>query len=93
MLRNRPLATALPGRVVVLRVLLAAVPWVAVFQLPVRIDVSIQSSWVLVLWVLAALGAFTLLVPLPLATLSAALVWCLARRARASNHETRRAAS
>ena len=73
-----------------LLVLLAVVPWVAVFQVPVQVEVSIHSSWLLALWVLAALGAFTVLVPLPLAALSAALVWSLARRSQARRSHARR---
>ena len=80
----RARAAALPGRVVLLLILLAVVPWVAVLQLPVQVEVSIHASWLLALWVLAAIGAFTVLVPLPLAALSAALVWSLARCSRAA---------
>ena len=60
----------------------AAVPWLVVWLAPIRIEVSINGLLPLLGWSLLALGAFVLLVQLPIVALASAAVWATARRRR-----------
>ena len=66
-----------------LGIVAAGAPWVVVIFAPITINVNVHSLPVLALWILGALVAFVLLVPLPLAALLAVVVWVAAQRRRA----------
>jgi hypothetical protein len=57
-------------------------PWLIVRLAPIHLVLNIHGLGPLVGWLSLALVAFALLVLLPLATLSCAVVWGLARRRR-----------
>lgn len=69
----------------------AVVPWLVVWLAPIRIEVSINGLLPLLGWSLLALGAFALLVLLPIAALASAFVWANARRRK--NQDTPRVTS
>lgn len=58
----------------------AVVPWLVVWLAPIRIVVNIKGLGPLLGWLLLTLGAFALLVLLPLAALLAAGVWATRRK-------------
>ena len=58
----------------------AVVPWLVVWLAPIRIVVNIKGVGPLLGWLLLTLGAFALLVLLPLAALIVAAVWASRRR-------------
>lgn len=58
----------------------AIVPWLVVWFAPIRIVASIKGLGPLIAWLLFALGAFALLVLLPIGALVGAAVWLNAQR-------------
>jgi hypothetical protein len=58
----------------------AIVPWLVVWLAPIRIQVNINGMLELLGWSLLALGAFALLVLLPIVALASAGVWAIAQR-------------
>jgi hypothetical protein len=77
----RKRVAAWPGSRIVLLLVVAAAPWLAVKFLPITIKASIHGFVLPVLWSLAVLCAFALLVLLPIAAVACTLVWGLAWRA------------
>jgi hypothetical protein len=59
---------------------LAVAPWLVVKFAPLSINVNIHGIGPLLLWILAAIGIFALLVLLPVGGLVAVGVWVAARR-------------
>ena len=60
----------------------ALLPWLVVWFVPLRIEVSIHGLGPLLGWLLVALLAFALLVLLPLGALLSGVAWWVARRRR-----------
>jgi hypothetical protein len=77
---GRQRVAAWPVRWIVGLGVVAVVPWLVVWLAPIQIEVSIKGLGPLLGWFLLALGAFALLVLLPLVSLVSAGVWTVARR-------------
>jgi hypothetical protein len=61
----------------------AIAPWLVVWLAPLHIEVNINGLLQLLGWSLLALGAFALLVLLPIVALVSAGIWATARRSKA----------
>jgi hypothetical protein len=72
---------AWPGSRILLLLVAAVVPWLIVKFVPLTIKASIHGVVLPVLWTLAVLLAFAVLVLLPLAAVACTLIWWLGRRA------------
>jgi hypothetical protein len=79
-LLRRRASRRLSGPATLLALLLGAAPWLVVWLAPIRIVAAISSPGELTLWLLAALAAFVLLVPLPLGALTAGVLWLASAR-------------
>lgn len=84
MLRSavRARVAAWPFRVLLLLLAAATTPWLVVWLAPLTIKVSISGTLALIGWLSLALLVFVVLVPVPLAAITAAAIWWKARLAR-----------
>jgi hypothetical protein len=78
--RTRQRVALWPATWILAVAIVAVVPWLVVWLVPIRISVNIEGVVPLIGWLIVALAAFALLVLLPWVALLSAGVWLIARR-------------